>query len=247
MGILSGHKAFITGCNRGLGREILELFAKEGAQIVACSRHSESGYLEDLASVSDKYSVGISPVYMDLSDETSLKEGLRQVARDHKDLDVLINNAGIAYGAAFNLTSMAKLREVFEVDFFSQIAIMQQISRLMMKNRRGSIVNIASAGGIEANAGYLAYGSAKAALIFATRVLAREVGGYGIRVNALAPGLIDTSMGHYKDEKELEKMIERTPLLRMGRASEIARCALFLASDESSFVTGQVLRADGGR
>lgn len=247
MGILSGHKALITGCNRGLGREILELFAKEGAQIVACSRHSESGYLEDLTSVSDKYSVCISPVYMDLSDETSLKEGLRQVARDHKDLDILINNAGIAYGAAFNLTSMAKLREVFEVDFFSQIAIMQQISRLMMKNRRGSIVNVASAGGIEANPGYLAYGSAKAALIFATRVLSREAGGFGIRVNALAPGLTDTTMGHYKDESELEKMIKRTPLGRMGRASEIARCALFLASDESSFVTGQVLRADGGR
>ncbi len=247
MGILSGRKALITGCNRGLGREMLELFASEGADIVALSRHRDHEYLEDLAGAARRHGVRIDPVFMDLSDEGSVREALRAVARDHPDASILVNNAGIAFNASFFMTPQSRLHEIFEVDFFSQVEVMQQVARLMMRRGRGSIINIASAGAVEGGAGYLAYGSAKAALIFATKVLAREAGRHGVRANALCPGLADTSMGHVKPQAEIDKVIARTALGRMGKPSEIARCALFLASDASSFVTGQVLCADGGR
>ncbi len=247
MGILEGRKALITGCNRGLGREMLELFASEGADIVACSRHRDDAYREDMDSVAGKYGARIFPVFMDLADAASVREALREVGRDHKDVSVLVNNAGIAFNASFFMTPSSKLRELFEVDFFAQVEIMQSVARLMMRGGRGSIISIASAGAVEGGPGYLAYGSAKAALIYATKVLAREAGRYGVRANALAPGLADTAMGHVKPEAEIAKVLARTALGRMAEPSEIARCALFLASDASSFVTGQVLLADGGR
>ena len=145
------------------------------------------------------------------------------------------------------MTPMKKLKEVFEVNYFSQIYIMQLVSRYMMRQKKGSIINLASVGGIEVNEGYLAYGSSKAALIWATKCLAKEMGPYHIRVNAVAPGLTQTNMGNYKSEEELEKVVDRTALRRMAEPEEIAKAILYLASEDASFVTGHVLRIDGGR
>ena len=145
------------------------------------------------------------------------------------------------------MTSIDKLKEVFQINYFAQIQIMQLVLRAMMKQKCGCIVNMASVGGIETAPGYLAYGSSKAALIYATKSCSHEVGQYGIRVNAIAPGLVETDMGNYKSDAEIQKIIDRSSLHRKATSTEIANCALFLASDKSSFITGQTLIADGGR
>lgn len=145
------------------------------------------------------------------------------------------------------MTKLNKLKEVFEVNFFAPVQIMQAISRQMQKQKSGSIINIASVGGIETNPGYLSYGSSKAALIHASAILSKEVGPYGVRVNCIAPGLFETQMGYYKDESELNKVISRTSLQRMGKINEIVEMVLFLSSDKSTYITGQTIRVDGGR
>ena len=247
MGALSGKTAIITGTNRGIGKVILQKFAEEGADIWACARKETEEYRDFLKKTASQYEVCITPVYFDLSDETQIKEGIQSVLKEKKPVDILVNNAGIAHGATFQMTSLEKLKEVFDINYFAQIQIMQLVSRYMMRQKKGSIINMASVGGIEANPGYLAYGSSKAALIWATKCLSKETGAYGIRVNAVAPGLTETSMGHYKSEQEIEKVLERTSLHRMGQPEEIAEAVLYLASDQSSFMTGQVIRVDGGR
>lgn len=247
MGLLSGKTAIVTGSNRGIGKEIVYRFAREGANIWVCARKESEDFARFIEQMALEYHVTIQPVYFDLSGEEQVKAGIQTILKQKKPIDILVNNAGIAHGAAFQMTSMDKLKEVFEVNYFSQILIMQMISRYMMRQKSGSIINMASVGGIEANPGYLAYGSSKAALIWATKCLSKEIGIYGVRVNAVAPGLTETSMGHYKSEEEIEKVVARTSLRRMGKPQEIAEAVLYLASDQSSFMTGQVLQIDGGR
>ena len=247
MGRLSGKTAIITGTNRGIGKEILISFAIEGADIWACARQESDEFTKFICEIEKENKVSIRPVYFDLADENQVKTAIKSIIQEKKKIDILVNNAGIAYGATFQMTSIEKMKEVFEVNFFSQIYIMQLVSRHMMKQKRGSIINMASVGGIETNPGYLAYGSSKAALIWATKCLSKEIGIYGVRVNAIAPGLTETSMGYYKSEEELQKVINRTSLRRMGMPNEIVEAVLYLASDDASFITGQVLQVDGGR
>ena len=245
--LLSGKNVIITGTKRGIGRVILELFAANGANIWACNRNQNDEFEIEMKKLAEIHDVWIKPVYFDLSDEEAIKNGIQQIIKEKKQIDVLVNNAGIAFGALFTMTSMVNLKDVFQINYFAQIQIMQMVLRVMMRQKNGCIVNMASIGGIETAPGYLAYGSSKAALIYATKSVSHEVGQYGIRVNAIAPGLVETDMGAYKSQEEIEKILDRSSLHRKADPNEIANCALFLASDQSSFITGQALIADGGR
>ena len=247
MGDLSGKNVIITGSARGIGRTILELFAENGANIWACARTQNDDFEREMKELSEKHHVWINPVYFDLTDEDSIKKGIQQIIKEKKPIDVLVNNAGMAYGGLFTMTPVSKLKEIFQINYFAQIQIMQLVLRVMMRQKSGSIVNMASIGGIETAAGYLAYGSSKAALIYATKSCSHEVGEYGIRANAIAPGLVETDMGSFKSDEEVQKVLDRSSLHRKADPQEIANCALFLASDKSSFITGQTLIADGGR
>ena len=145
------------------------------------------------------------------------------------------------------MTPISKLKEVYEVNVFAQVQIMQLVARQMMKQKSGCIINMCSVGGIETSPGYLAYGSSKAALIWITKSVSKELGGYGIRVNGIAPGLVDTDMGNYKSKAELQKVIDRMSLKRMGKVEEIAKAALYIASDDAAYMTGHIMIMDGGR
>ena len=237
----------LTGANRGIGLAILKKLAKEGCNIWACCRKNTSETLSTFEQIAQENCVWIKPIFFDLNDEVSIKNGVMQILSEKKPVDVLVNNAGIPYGGAFYMTPMSKLKEVFQINFFSQIYIMQLVARYMMRQKKGCIVNMASIGGIETNAGYLAYGSSKAALIWATKSISKELGKYNIRVNAVAPGLTDTQMGHFKSQEEIDKVLTVTSLGRMGTPDEIANSVCFLASEEAGFITGQVLIVDGGR
>ena len=245
--MLRGKNAIVTGSNRGIGKAIIEKFASEGANIWACARSISEDFEKDIRELSGKYGVWIKPVYFDLSDEEAIKTSVKSIISEKKNIDILVNNAGVAYGGLMQMTPVDKLKQVFQVNYFAPILMIQLTSRVMQRQKNGSIINIASVGGIETNPGYLAYGSSKASLIWATQSIAKELGAFNIRVNAVAPGLTDTAMGNYKSEEELNKTIERTGMKRMAEPSEIANAVAFLASDEASFITGEIMKVDGGR
>ncbi|MCI8482849.1 MAG: SDR family oxidoreductase [Lachnospiraceae bacterium] len=239
--------AIITGTNRGLGKEFVKQFAENGYNVWACAREKSEKFEEYLKELSEKNSVWVKPVYFDLAKEEEIKDKLGGLLKEKHSVDVLINNAGTAYGGLFTMTPVKVMREVYEVNVFSQVAVMQMVARKMMRQKSGNIINLCSVGGIETEPGYLAYGSSKAALIWITKCLSKELGQYNIRVNGIAPGLVHTDMGHYKPENEIEKTIARTSLGRMGDAKEIGSAALYMASEEAGFMTGHILVMDGGR
>jgi len=193
-----------------------------------------------------KTGVSITPVYFDFVDSEQIKVGIKTIISSKKPIDILVNNAGVAIGSLFQMTSMQNLKQLFEINFFSQILFSQGISRYMSRFKMGSIINIASTSGLIGDIGTTSYGSSKAALMFATKTMATELGLMNIRVNAIAPSITKTDMFDQMNEKERDKLIKASALKRPAEAVEIANVALFLASDLSSFITGQVLRVDGG-
>lgn len=243
----SRKSVIITGSNRGIGKAMVEEFSAAGYDVFACARCENSEFESFLKERSSATGSELIPIYFDLADENEVKKGFKTIIGYKKSIDVLVNNAGIAYGGLMTMTSTDKLREVYQVNVISQVLMMQLVSRIMMRQKSGCIINMCSVGGIETCPGYLAYGSSKAALIWITKSVSRELGQYNIRVNGIAPGLIDTDMGNYKSEEELNKVLNRMSISRMGRPDEIAKAAVYIASDDASYMTGQIMVLDGGR
>lgn len=244
--LLKGKVALITGCNRGIGKAILETFAQNGANIWACARKETIEFESFIKDVREKYQVEVSTLYFEMADEDAVKEKLTALVLEKQKIDILVNNAGIAHGNFFQMTPLHTIKEVFEINFFSQMLVTQYIARIMIKQKSGSIINIASIVGIDSHPGNAAYGSSKAALLYATKVLSKEYAAYNIRVNAIAPGLTETDMAGLMEEKAKINMINDSTMNRMATPQEVANTALFLASSLSSFINGQVIRVDGG-
>ena len=245
--LLKNKNTVITGCNRGIGKEIVRVFAENGANIWACVREESGTFSKYINNLEQKHSVSINPVYFDLSDEEQIKTGVKTIKETKEPVDILVNNAGAIFTALFQMTSMDKLKEMFEINYFSQMLLTQYISRIMMRQKSGSIINISSSAAIEGNEGRTGYASAKAAMITSTKVLAKELAPYNIRVNAVAPGLTQTEMMvSSTPEDALKETLNRICMKRVGQPEEIANSVLFLASDLSSYMTSQVLRVDGG-
>jgi 3-oxoacyl-[acyl-carrier protein] reductase len=244
--MLSGKTAVITGCLQGIGRATLDLFAENGANLFACCQCEDERFLTHIEELSQKYQVNIIPIYFDLMDEAAIKQGVRDIQKAKVGVDILVNIAGANIDALFHMVTMDQLRKTFEINFFSQILFTQYITRLMMKQGRGSVINVSSISAIDGNIGQLAYSASKGAIISATKTMAQELGPKGIRVNAVAPGVIQTSMTANLPQEALMRLMKRSNLNRVGMPKEVANVLMYLASEMSSFVTGQVLRIDGG-
>ena len=184
--------------------------------------------------MSEKYKVEIRPVYFDLSDKEQLKLAIKAIMSDKKDVDILVNNAGITYNALFQMSTIDKITEVFEINFISQFIFTQYVVKLMLKKKSGSIINISSSAAIDGNSGRSVYGASKAALLCATKSLAAELGDQGIRANVIAPGITKTEMLSSMTDEVINETIMNTDLKRAGEPSDIASAVLFLASDLSS-------------
>jgi 3-oxoacyl-[acyl-carrier protein] reductase len=244
--LLNGKIAVVTGANRGIGRSITETFAENRCDIFACMREVTLETKKWLKNLENKFNIVITPIELDLSDEDSIKNSIKQIFSISKRIDILVNNAGIASGGLFQMTPISELRKVFEINLFSQILFTQGIAKIMIRNKCGSIINLSSSAAFIADPGTLSYGSSKSALIRATESMAMELGTLNIRVNAIAPGVTKTDMFDQMSKDARDKLIKSSSLKRPAEPKDIANVALFLASELSSFVTGQVIRADGG-
>ena len=244
--MLKGKTAFITGTNRGIGKAILEEFAKNGANIIAHARKETPEFREMISAFSQKYGVDIIPVYFDMEDKEDVRAAIKKKKKKKMVIDVLVNNAGMMHNASFQMSSEKALRNVFDVNFFATFFLTQLISNFMIKQRKGSIVNIASMAALDCNEGKAIYGASKAAMIAMSGVIAKELGQLGIRSNCVAPGVIDTDILQTMPANELEKAKAQTSMKRFGLSNEVAGVVVFLASEKASYINGQVIRVDGG-
>jgi len=245
--LLKGKTAIVTGCNKGIGKKILEVFSANGATVFACVRNIDEEFKSFLNELKKNFNNQIIPIEFDLNDEKKIKEAANSILASNKSIDILVNNAASIQTSIFQMTPIKKLKELFEINFFSQTIFTQYILKSMIKNKKGSIVYISSSSALDGNEGRSAYSSSKAALISHAKVLSRELGIHNIRVNSIAPGLTNTDMmKNNHQEKIINDMVSRISLRRIANPEEIANVVLLLSSDLTSYITGQVIRVDGG-
>lgn len=244
--MLKGKNAIITGARGGIGRAVVEVFAKNGANIWACARKEDQEFEDEMRRISKAYGVWIKPVYFDLTDGRQMKDAVRSIEKEKLPIDILVNNAGIVKYDAFQMLPVRTLRDMLEANYIGPLQFTQYISRRMGRDRPGAIVFLSSIAGLCPEKGNLSYGGSKAAVSNAVGILGRELAVQNIRVNAVAPGMVDTDMKNAADKAHWEELIRQCDLKRMAAPEEIANVIAFLASDLSSYITGQTIRVDGG-
>lgn len=235
--LLKNKVCLVTGAGKGIGRAVVDVFLKEGAFVYA--NDCVNGSLDDL-----KGNTNISIMYFDVADEPSCKKAILQIMKEKGCLDVLVNNAGIMEDALIGTISRKLMEKLFSVNVFGSMQLLQLATKLMIKQHGGSIINLSSIVGITGNPGQLVYSATKGAIIAMTKTAAKELGGRGIRVNAVAPGMIDTDMMRSVGEYHLQKHINNIPVKKLGQPIDIANACLYLASDMSAYVNGEILQVD---
>lgn len=245
--MLSGKNIIVTGAIQGIGRTTVDYFARNRANVWACALQPTDEFESYCALLSQENRVWVKPIYFDLLDTDQIKAAVKEIMRDKQPIDGLVNIAGMTKDAIFHMVSMDDLHRIFEVNFFSQIFFTQSITKLMLRNsKESSVVFVSSISAIDGNLGQLSYASSKAALIGAMKTLSKELASKGIRVNAIAPGVIDTDMNKVVPQVVLDEKLSISDLKRIGRPDEVASTLAFLVSDLSTHITGQVIRIDGG-
>jgi 3-oxoacyl-[acyl-carrier protein] reductase len=245
MKLLENKVALITGASRGIGEAIALKFASHGANIAFTYRSSDDKAAELVRRLSD-YGVQARAYKSDAADYQAADSLCTDVINEFQKIDVCVNNAGISKDSLLLRLSPEQWDEVMQANLKSVYNLTKQVIRHMMKARCGSIINITSIVGVKGNAGQSAYAASKAGIIGFTKSIALELGSRNVRCNAIAPGFIETDMTHHLKDVSAEKWFEKIPLERFGKPEEVADAALFLASDMSSYITGQTLSVCGG-
>ena len=243
---LEGKVAFITGSTRGIGWSTARLFARHGATVILNGHSSPDGVQSRVSELQHEFGVSCSGLCSDVSDPAAVKNTYQEIFKQYKRLDVMVNNAGILEGGFLGMIPDATISRLFETNSIGPIRHLQEASRLMARNRSGSIINVSSIMGRVGNEGQAIYSASKAALLGLTFSAAKELAGKNIRVNAVAPGFIMTDMMKELSENQLADRLKTIKMGRFGQPEDVANAILFLASDLSSYITGQVLGIDGG-
>ncbi len=247
MKLLKDKVSVITGSSNGIGFSILTKFAENSSKIFACYRNMNDNFEKKIVSLAENNNVEIYPIKLDLESEDSIKDAFKEIDSKTNSIDNLINNAGIIENGIFQMTSGKNIKKIIEVNFINTFLFTQRIVKKMIKNGSGNIVNISSTSAIEANYGRFSYSTSKSALATGSKILAKELGKFKIRVNSISPGLIDTKMLNENTSSEIiDKTLKRVILKRKGTPEEVADVALFLCSNLSNYITGQDIRVDGG-
>jgi len=245
MKLLQDKTVIITGGSRGIGKGIVEVFAKHGAN-VAFTYNSSSEAANALADEVAKEGVKAKAYQSDAANYEQAQQLIKDVLEDFGSIDVVINNAGITKDNLLMRMSEDDFDKVVEVNLKSVFNMTKAVMKPMLKQRKGSIINMSSVVGVKGNAGQTNYAASKAGIIGFTKSVALELGSRDIRCNAIAPGFIETEMTGKLDEATVQSWRETIPLKRGGTPEDIANACVFLASDLSSYVTGQTLHVDGG-
>jgi 3-oxoacyl-[acyl-carrier protein] reductase len=238
---MSMRTALITGASRGIGKACAQALASSGHRVILAARSAEK-----LAEVAKEIGAEAFVLEMDLANRDSITSGITRAAKDFGRIDVLVNNAGIAKDGLAVRMKQADWEAVLGTNLSGAFYAIQQVLQGMMRERWGRIINISSVVGEMGNPGQANYVASKAGLIGLTKSLAQEVGSRNITVNAVAPGFIGTDMTRELSDELKQKMIDNTPLRRMGAPEDVAAAVKFLASDEAAFITGHVLDVNGG-
>ena len=241
---LQNKVALITGGAQGIGKTISEELVQNGAHVVLGDVNLEGA--QATAEAINNNGGSASAVKVDVSNPAEVKQVFDSILKDKKPIDIMINNAGITRDGLMIRMKEADWDRVLNINLKGTFLCSQQAAKQMMKQKSGVIVNIASIVGVIGNFGQANYSASKAGVIGLTKTLAREVASRGIRVNAVAPGFIDTEMTRVLDESVRQSLIEQIPLAKLGLPEDVARCVAFLVSDRSSYITGQVINVNGG-
>ena len=240
-----GKVALVTGSTRGIGWATAELLARRGATVVLNGHHSREALDQRSAELRDRFGGVHSGLAFDVADASQVGAAIRELFSSRRRLDVLVNNAGVLDDALLGMIDSDSATRTFGVNALGILNTMQASARLLGRGG-GAIVNVASIIGVVGNSGQTAYGGSKAAVIGMTRSAAKELALAGVRVNAVAPGFIDTDMVRHLPEGVYEQRVASVGIGRIGTPEEVAQAIAWLASDEASYVTGQVLGVDGG-
>lgn len=247
MKLLKDNVSVITGSSSGIGFSILTKFVENSSKVFACYRNMNDDFKIKIDSLAKDNDVEIHAIKLDLENEESIRDAFKEINAKTDSIDNLINNAGIIENGIFQMTSSKNIKKIIDVNFINTFLFTQRIIKKMIKNGSGSIVNISSTSAIEANYGRFSYSTSKSALATGSKILAKELGKFQIRVNSISPGLIDTKMLNENTTTEnIDKTLKRVILKRKGTPEEVANVALFLCSKLSNYITGQDIRVDGG-
>jgi 3-oxoacyl-[acyl-carrier protein] reductase len=245
MKLLDNKVALITGATRGIGRGIALKFAEQGCSVAFTYVSSESKAIE-LENELIKYGVKAKSFKADASIYSLAEQIVDEIVKEWGTIDILVNNAGITRDGLLMRMTESQFDEVIQANLKSVFNYTKAVQKIMLKNRKGSIINMSSVVGVKGNAGQSNYAASKAGIIGFTKSIALELGSRNIRCNAIAPGFIETEMTNALDEKIIEQWRQSIPLKRGGTPEDIANVCLFLASDLSSYITGQCINVCGG-
>jgi len=244
---ISQQNVIVTGANRGIGRVIAEQFADHGAHVGVLGRREEA-VEETVTEIREKHDPAgkLSSIVADVSSADQVHEAIGEWADRNEAVHTLINNAGITRDGLLMTMKSDDWEDVLKVNLDGAFHCAKAVIRPMMKNRWGRILMVSSIVGLTGNAGQSNYSASKAGLVGLSKSIAKELGSRNITSNTIAPGYIDTEMTEELDEETRETLLENTPVGRLGEARDIAELALFLASEKASFISGEIIRVDGG-